>query len=175
MERCLHDQFLPEYDFSEYHETQINATRDAIVATMMRGDFTKSWIIRLLFRLRGLPSNLSRGLVSAEEMGFCLLAKTDSEIMLGLIGQFWKPSGVIQKVLPAQFVSCTDPAFARATWNFKITGNAPPYTLSTETRILCPSKEVQKKFGRYWLFIRPFSGLIRREMLKSIKRSVLRD
>jgi hypothetical protein len=43
--------------------------------------------------------------------------------------------------------------------------------LETETRIQCLDKNALKKFSWYWFFIRPFSGMIRLQILKSIKRS----
>jgi hypothetical protein len=42
--------------------------------------------------------------------------------------------------------------------------------LTTETRIKCLDNESRRSFGFYWMFIQPFSGLIRMEMLRAIKR-----
>jgi hypothetical protein len=40
--------------------------------------------------------------------------------------------------------------------------------LTTETRVLLTDERSRRAFGRYWLLIRPFSGLIRRRWLAAI-------
>lgn len=42
--------------------------------------------------------------------------------------------------------------------------------LTTETRVLLTDERSRRAFGRYWLLIRPFSGLIRRRWLAAIVR-----
>ena len=41
--------------------------------------------------------------------------------------------------------------------------------LETITRIQCTDESSRKKFSRYWFFIKPFSGIIRKEILKAVK------
>ena len=43
-------------------------------------------------------------------------------------------------------------------------------TLSTETRVLATDEASRRAFRRYWLVIRPFSGLIRRVWLRAIRQ-----
>jgi hypothetical protein len=47
-------------------------------------------------------------------------------------------------------------------------------TVSTETRVLCTDPGSRRAFRRYWRIVRPFSGLIRIEMLRSIRREAER-
>jgi hypothetical protein len=47
--------------------------------------------------------------------------------------------------------------------------------LATETRVLCLDDESRRRFRLYWLFIGPFSGLIRRKILRSIKHEAERS
>ena len=42
--------------------------------------------------------------------------------------------------------------------------------LSTETRVLATDPQSRRAFARYWFFIRPSSGAIRREVLKVVAR-----
>jgi len=131
-----------------------------------------SWIVRALLKLRGIPSHTSTGIEGWKKMGFAVLEQQENkEIILGLIGQFWKASGKVQPCTPNEFHSFKNPAFAKAVWNFEITpSNQNQVLLETETRILCGSEEARKQFARYWFFIRPFSGLIRKEILRIVKR-----
>ena len=43
-------------------------------------------------------------------------------------------------------------------------------TLSTETRVHVADPASRRKFRRYWLVIRPFSGLIRIQLLRAARR-----
>jgi hypothetical protein len=169
----LQDKFLPQYQFSEKHSIQIKASAEQVFNSVLNMNFADSWIISVLFKLRGLPSGTIRGIEGLREMGFTLLeTETNKEIMLGLIGQFWKPKGNIQACNPDEFIEFNKADFAKTTWNFEIFKLDDAHVkLETETRILCMSETVRKRFARYWFFIRPFSGLIRMEILRSIKRN----
>ncbi len=43
-------------------------------------------------------------------------------------------------------------------------------TLSTETRVQLTDARSRRSFRRYWLVVRPFSGLVRRAWLRAIAR-----
>jgi hypothetical protein len=60
--------------------------------------------------------------------------------------------------------------YAKAVWNFSLNGDGDNTRLTTETRIKCLDEGSRRCFGFYWTFVQPFSGLIRMEMLKMIKR-----
>jgi hypothetical protein len=79
-------------------------------------------------------------------------------------------SAGIEKIDPDDFVAFNDPGYAKAAANFTIeplpNGSV---LLATETRILCNSDASRNLFRAYWTVIRPFSGWIRREMLRLIK------
>jgi hypothetical protein len=75
----------------------------------------------------------------------------------------------------AEFISFNEPEFLKATWNFELTAQTDGKTmLETETRIRCLDEKAYKKFARYWFFIRPFSGLIRKEILRTVRRKAER-
>ena len=56
----LIDKFLPEYDFSERHETNIRASREQVFEAVGSADLADSWIIWGLFALRGLGCRARR-------------------------------------------------------------------------------------------------------------------
>ena len=173
----LHDNYLPEYHFNEKHSILISASPSRVYQEMITLEASQSWIVRLLLFLRGIPSGTSNGMEGWKSMGFVLLEhQLDREVILGLIGQFWKVNGKIQSCTADEFMKFNDPEFAKATWNFEIiTHQQSQVVLETETRIYCVNEKAQKKFKRYWFFIKPFSGLIRIEMLKIIKRKAERN
>lgn len=167
----LHQKYLPDFDFHEKHSIVISTTPAKVWTLIPEMDASSSWIVRALLAMRGIPRNTSKGIEGWKKMGFTILEQTDHEIILGLIGQFWKVNGNIQRVMAEEFNSFRDNRFAKATWNFEIIPQDNNRVLvETETRIKCLDESTRKKFSRYWFLIRPFSGLIRIEMLKAIKR-----
>ena len=54
--------------------------------------------------------------------------------------------------------------------NVSVEAEAGGCELSTETRIAYFGGEARRRFRAYWLFVRPFSGFLRRSLLAGIKR-----
>jgi hypothetical protein len=172
----LLDKFLPSYHFNEVHSIKIAASPSEVEKVLREFDFSGSRLIKLLFAVRGLPPNLATGIASLEQMGFVVLGQEDEkEIVFGLIGKFWTTKGDIVRVTKEEFTSFPHPGYAKAAWNFLIdpiiSGEC---ILSTETRIICADEDSKKFFSRYWFIIKPFSRLIRKEMLKQVKKNVER-
>lgn len=93
----------------------------------------------------------------------------DKELLIGLAGRFWTPWGDLQKVNASNFREFNKAGYAKAVWNFSLDESGDETNLKTETRIKCFDTESRRSFGCYWTFIQPFSGLIRMEMLRTIK------
>lgn len=168
----LQEKYLPQFHFSEKHKIVIAASPEKVADIMKDLNVSSSWIIQMLLMLRGIPRKTSFGMERWKKMGFRLLEQQENkEIILGLIGQFWKTKGNLQSFEADEFISFRDDRFAKATWSFEILPTSQDeIVLETETRIQCINENVRKNFGRYWFFIQPFSGLIRMEILKIIKR-----
>ena len=170
LQAMLIDEFLPEYDFVETHGISIRAGVADIYRAASEVDFSESFIIRLLLRLRGLSTE-NVTLSSLTRSRFEILGEApDREILLGLVGKFWMPKGDMKKVDAESFKKFETPGFAKAVWNFSLGPDGAGSRLKTETRIRCTDSGSRWRFGLYWTIVRPFSGLIRMEMLKAIKR-----
>ncbi|MGI8638502.1 MAG: hypothetical protein ACR2MG_00895 [Pyrinomonadaceae bacterium] len=166
----LIDDFMPGYDFCETHDIKISAKAENVYRVLNEIDLCDSAIIRWLFRLRGLPTSGMK-LREMRKMGFETLgAKENEEVLLGLAGKFWTLTGNLRKVDADNFREFDEKGFAKATWNFSLEETNGKTLLTTETRIKCLDAESRKSFGFYWTLIQPFSGLIRKEMLKTIKK-----
>ena len=67
------------------------------------------------------------------------------------------------------FTEFSRPGYAKVAWNFKLRADSTESTvLSTETRIKCFGAAFWK-FRLYWTVVGPFSGLMRKAILKQIK------
>ena len=167
----LIDDYLPNFDFNERHDVLINASAASVYRAAWDVKFGRSFLIKLLVRIRGMsPDNFS--LSEIEQTDFKTLAeKPDEELVLGLIGRPWTLAGDLQKIRsPEAFLSFETPGFMKAAWNFSLKEEGKSTRLSTETRVRCLGDSSRARFGLYWMLIRPFSGLIRMEMLRLIKQ-----
>ncbi|HKP37228.1 MAG TPA: hypothetical protein VJT71_10235 [Pyrinomonadaceae bacterium] len=178
----LIDSFAPNPDAVEIHSIVINAPRPTVYLTLKTADLGGSPLIKFLLALRSLPAfignpcraprNQEITLQTLVESGFGLLAeKPEEEIVLGVTGRFWRPSGNVSPFKRADFDLPVPAGFARGVWNFSLSETAPGQTiLRTETRVTCGDAASRRKFLAYWLIVRPFSGLIRLIMLKRVRK-----
>ncbi|MGI8788890.1 MAG: hypothetical protein ACR2HG_14200 [Pyrinomonadaceae bacterium] len=166
----LIDEFLPKYDFVETHDIKIRASAETVFEAVNEIDLCESPIIRGLFFLRGLP-NAKLKLSDLRKSRFEILGERENEeLLLGLAGKFWTFRGKLQKINSGNFREFDEKGFAKAVWNFSVDENGDETRLTTETRVRCLDDASRRSFGFYWTFIQPFSGLIRREMLRIVKK-----
>lgn len=166
------DEFLPTYDVAQKHRIVVHADPDVVYRNVRLLDMTKSWSVRQLFRMRGLPADVLT-IEGLQRIRFALLADVPaSELVLGLIGRFWTASGHLRRTDAADFRTFVEPGYAKAAWNFlgrEETGGS--VILSTETRVLCLDEDSRRIFRRYWWIISPFSSWIRKQALLIVKEA----
>ena len=176
----LIDEWMPAWDAAERHETRIRASREAVWRAVRTLDLASSPVVRALFALRSLPALFTRrprekalgvtmdGLL---RNGFVLLAeRPGEELLLGLVGRFWRPSGSILRLTADELAGFYQPGYAVATWNFTLSEDGDAVRLATETRVRCTDEGARRSFRRYWTVVGPFSALTRREMLRTLRR-----
>ncbi|MBT4098113.1 MAG: hypothetical protein HOM68_22980 [Gemmatimonadetes bacterium] len=166
------DELLPHYDIESAHDITIEAPVQSVYEAARGLDLAASWTIRFLFRLRGLPTT-ALNLEGLNQLHFkTLLEDPPYRYVLGLAGQFWRPSGHLLDFDPQSFTTLEPPGFAKAIWSFEIKVLTPARcSIRTMTRVHCIDETARRSFRRYWRFIGPFSGLTRRRMLHLIKKS----
>jgi len=178
----LLNHFLPNYHFSEYHACVVRAPAECIYRQVKRVNMGRSWIIKGLLTARMLPHRLQTGnranarrAITFEDfvsLGFIPLADCPpDEMVLGLVGQFWKPAARLRTTSPATFKDFADPGYCKAGWNIQVRPlGRQTSELCTTTRIYCLGTRARLRFTLYWGLVRPFSGLIRRNLLQLIRR-----
>jgi hypothetical protein len=104
--------------------------------------------------------------------GFVWLADDPpTEMVLGVAGTFWRPSGGVVRMSPDDFESFDEAGCAKATWNLRVVPvDDSTSIVTTETRVRVPDDDSRRKFLLYWAAIGPFSALIRKQALGLIKR-----
>ncbi len=179
----LIDLFAPNPDAVEIHRINIQASPQTVYHALWTTDLGDSFVIKFLMALRSIPEFVASGFRSKRhnrkvtlqtiiDAGFGILAeKPDEEIVLGVTGRFWRPMGNLSSFHRADFDRTVPAGMARALWNFQVrqVSNGQT-TLGTETRVVCGDPASRRKFRLYWLFVRPFSGLIRLLMLRKVRK-----
>ena len=91
----LLDEIMPTWEFGNHHQIVIDAPPERVADSMESLDLSRdvSWIVRALFRARGLP--FPSGPTPRDALiatGFSvLLERPGREIVFGIAGKFWAP------------------------------------------------------------------------------------
>ena len=175
----LIDRFLPKYDEIEHHDIDVDAPVERTYRAVKELDLARSPVVLALLAIRGLPTLFTGavkpkrrlGLDEILESGFVVLGEEPGrELVLGVVGRFWRLTSGIARIEPDRFTTFERPGFAKAAWNFLVSERAGGRsTIVTETRIVCTDADARRKFRLYWRLVGPFSALIRRILLRSIK------
>lgn len=174
----LIDAYLPEFQFSETHSTEVRADPGRILDAVAAYRPESDSFFRTMIALRELPARLT-GKRRPEPFGmanFTLLDRTAEGLVYGLIGQFWQADYGLRPVTngPA-FKAFDEIGVPRLALGFDVSESPKGCRLTTQTRVHCPDRESLRRFRPYWLLIRPVSGLIRKRILGSVRQAAERD
>jgi hypothetical protein len=160
----------------------VEAPPDRVWDAVMRQRFETAGLGRLLMALRGYgwsrpresaERNLAAGLM---QFGFVKLEEVPGrEIVFGIVGRFWKPRGDLRRVTPEEFRGFAETGWAKGAMNVAVAPADGVSEISTETRVLCFGDAARRRFRFYWTLIEPFSGLMRIELLRNVRRDALRS
>jgi hypothetical protein len=167
----LLDELVPRFEVSQRHAVIVDAPPDRTFEAVRSLDLAGSAVTRILLLGRGL---LWRGHLDIDQLlgrGFLLLGEdAPRELVLGLVARPWTPLGGVRRDLdPDGFRAFDRPGYAKAGWNFTVEERGSGSRVRTETRVHCTDERSRRAFARYWGLIGPFSGVIRREALHSIR------
>lgn len=175
------DQFVPVYQFNEYHVVEIAAGKEEVFRAIKDVTADEILFFRTLISIRRFgrpgPESILNApgkkplLEVATKTSFLLLAEDPNhEIAIGtLVGvpQGWRPQGT---PTPAGFKALHEPGFTLAAMNFLVEETSPGNSkVITETRIYSTDTSARRRFAPYWRTIYPGSALIRRMWLRAIK------
>jgi hypothetical protein len=150
------DEFLPSYEFATRHEVPVGVDPARADRALREVTFREVPLVRALLFARGLGARKGDESVLATMVPRAtVLEDVPGEgIVLTLSGQFWRLRGRGAE------------APATAVIDFRVR----PGILATETRVHVPDPVSRRKFVRYWRIVKPFSGLIRTQVLQAAKR-----
>ena len=183
----LLEQFMPRFDTRSQHAIEVHAPAQAVFTAVEAVTVKEVRFLRELEFIRALPRLAATGrldvptvhapLVLSFTRGAVLLgARPPEEVVAGAIGCFWRLAGNVPVVFgsPEEFLTFTEPGFAKAVVGFRLDPRGDEILLTTETRFVATDEATRKLMSRYWRIIRPGSNLIRTEWLRAIRRRALR-
>lgn len=166
----LLDEILPDFDVASKYSVRIHASPDRIYQILQNGVPTGT-VTRFLMMLRRVPRIFAQPSADEQPSFYKLKQSQGREIVVGIAGQFWKPVAKTVAINSLEeFLHFERNGYSKAALNLQITPAQNGISvLSTETRVRSYGS-AKEKFRSYWQFIKPFSGLIRREILRKIKK-----
>ncbi len=175
---------LPRHDFEECHQLcDVPATPAKVIAAVRVFDDREDRVLAALLWLRERPGRwLGRILpghgIAADRprfglRDFTLLSVSAQHVAFGLAGAFWKVDFGLVRVPDARaFVALDEPGIAKLLLVFEVTPQAPGRCcIETLTRVMCTDAGARRRMRFYWSLIRPFSGWIRRRILRQLQRA----
>jgi hypothetical protein len=170
------DELLPRWHFRECHRRVTSVPTSALLAAVEQLTWAEVRVLHVLMRIRSAGrlslARRHRILDDMAAIGFVVLDRGGDELVLAALGRPWargnggSPRLADQRDPACFFVEFREPGWAKMIANFRVREGE----LTTETRVLLTDERSRRAFGRYWLLIRPFSGLIRRRWLAAIVR-----
>jgi hypothetical protein len=184
----LLEQFMPRFDTRSQHAIEVHAPAEPLFTAVEGVTVKEVRFLRELEFMRALPRLAETGrldvptvdapLILSFTRGAVLLgSRPPEELLAGAIGCFWRLAGN-EPVLfgsPEEFLTFTEPGFAKAVVGFRLDPRGAGILLTTETRFVATDEATRRLMSRYWRIIRPASNLIRTEWLRAIRRRALRS
>jgi len=179
--QCDLDDFIPVYQFHEFHKTRIHARREDVFKAIKEVRANEIFLFRTLTWIRrggrsgpesilNAPENMPLLEVATRTSFLRLAEEPNREIVLGTVlaaPRGWRPK---KDPTPEDFKALRAPGFALAAINFRVEDTANGETLlTTETRIYATDASARRKFAAYWRVIYPGSALIRMMWLRAIQ------
>lgn len=170
-------QALPHCEFTEYHDRVIQAPPERVWAALEATRWDELTATRPLMAVRtlGRVRRIARESGTLLRSGPVPLVYADPPHYAAgaALGQPWRlspPPGPEVKSLE-DLRSCAAPGWLKYGMDFTL-HPLPGHRTRLATSTLCEATdaEARRRFTLYWRLIRPFSGLIRRDMLRAVAR-----
>jgi hypothetical protein len=176
------DEFVPLYQFDEFHSAHIHAPRDGVFQAIKEVRADEIFLFRTLTWIRRLGGSSGENILNpgrdlpilevATRSGFWLLAEEPNrELVVGTAVIVPPGFRLHRRPTPEDFKRVRNSGFALAAMNFRLEdGGSGATVVTTETRIYATDSSSRRRFARYWRVIYPGSSLIRWMWLRAIRK-----
>lgn len=178
---ALLESIMPAYDVQEVHSTHVDARPATAYAAVLAVTPGETALARPFLWMRALPARVSgagriddalwnRPFVSVPRTAI-LGSVPDREIVVGLIGEFWKLREGERVAVQSreQFMAFNRSGFAVSTLSFHVDPEGSGSRVTTITRVRTTDPDSRRAFLRYWRVIGTGSAVLRRTWLRAAK------
>jgi hypothetical protein len=179
----LIEQFMPESDVRELHETVVHAPADMVFDVAEHLDLQSIPLVRAIFWLRGMlmgsrrELRMPQGLVAeTARLGWGELARrAGRELVMGAATQPWHADVRFTAIPAERFREFREPDHVKIVWTLEAVPIEPALTLfRSETRVVATDAAARAQFLRYWRWARLGIVLIRLLHLPALRRAAER-
>ena len=169
---------MPEYQFYERHTTRVHARLEQVMQAVRQSTFADMTSLTTLLKIRGAALRIhetgqlpqDRRIFDAFSAPGMLLDDSGHELLMCWIASL-REKGLARVQTLEEFAAYREQSAIKMAFNFEVAEAGDGWcTLGTETRVLALDESSRRGMARYWRFIVPGSGLLRREWLDGIKR-----
>lgn len=178
---ALLESIMPVYEVQEVHSTRVEATPRLAYAAILAVTPGETALARPFLWVRTLPGRIAGGRGIDDAMWsrpFLSLSNAavlghapEREVVVGLIGQFWKIRAAERVAVRGreQFMAFDAPGFAVSTLSFHLDPEDGGTRVTTITRVRTTDPDSRRAFRRYWRVIGTGSAVLRRTWLRAVK------
>jgi hypothetical protein len=178
---ALLQSLMPAYDVQEVHSTHVDAEPANTYAAILAVTPGEIALARPFLWVRTLPARVGRGERTDDALWnrpFLSMSSTailgrvpDREIVVGLIGKFWKLRDGERVAVQSreQFMAFNASGFAVSTLSFHVDPEGSGSRVTTVTRVRTTDPDSRRAFLRYWRVIGTGSAVLRRTWLGAVK------
>jgi hypothetical protein len=174
------DEVVPHPQYRMCHSRSVRAAPPDVWDELCRVTMMELPLAYALEAVRLLPARLAgrkhqplarRTFLDVTPIPVLFSARPRVVISAGL-SQAWRLlGGLTSPNLDASALRAwSQPGWIKVAMEFRLESAPAGTRLSTETRILATDARTRRSFAVYWFLIRPFSGLVRRELLRIVAR-----
>ena len=172
------DDIMPEYHFYETHSTRVHARPEHVMQAVRESTFRDMKSLSTLLKIRAAALRIhgtgvlpqDRRILDAFSAPGMLLGASDHEVLKCWIANL-RAQRLAEVRTLQEFKEYREPGGIKMAFNFLVEDAGEGWcTLSTDTRVLALDDLTRSGMARYWRFIVPGSGLLRRQWLDGIKR-----
>lgn len=176
-QRTRLDEIMPEYHFFESHSTRVQARPEKVLQAVRQSTFRDLKSLATLLKIRAAALRIhdtgqlpqDKGVFDAFSAPGMLLDVSDHEVLMCWIANM-RAGRLAQVRTLREFADYREPGGIKMAFNFHVEQAADgSSTLSTDTRVVALDESSRRGMARYWRFIVPGSGLLRRQWLDGIK------
>lgn len=176
------DRLMPAYQFRESHARSVQAPLARVWAAVNEVTAGEIALFQAFTAVRRFGRSGPAGILNppsdepilavATRTGFLLLARTETEVVVGTV-----VAGASRALVQAarsdvaRFADLTTPGLVKAVMNFRVEPSSGGATrVTTETRVFASDEDGVRQFTPYWRTIFPGSWILRVTWLDAIAR-----